>query len=381
MWTFTANTGDSVNLRLGTTSFYGLLQLFGPNGALLNTVINDTDELIAFTPTNSGTFTVLVSSSDYANDLTGTYVLHLAQLPEPFIVPTGDEGGPLTNGGNYAGTIDKGDMDMWTFTANTGDSVNLRLGTTSFYGLLQLFGPNGALLNTVINDTDELIAFTPTNSGTFTVLVSSSDYANFLTGTYVLHLLETPEPFIVPAGDAGGSATNGGSYTGAITLGDLDAWTFTACEGDLISLKLTTTDFYGRLQLYGAKGALLKTVQDSRVLNLVYAATNCGPFTVLVSSSDYANFLTGTYGLTASGLTDGLKLCRPLISGTRLTVNGVGGDPGAAFILYSTTNVAEPFGLWTPVLTNQFDPLGVLTYTNIYDPASKQSYFRFVETK
>ena len=108
IWTFTANTGDHVNLRLGTTSFYGLLQLFGPNGALLNTVINDTDELIAFTPTNSGTFTVLVSSSDYANDLTGTYVLHLAQLPEPFIVPTGDEGGPLTNGGNYAGTITRG---------------------------------------------------------------------------------------------------------------------------------------------------------------------------------------------------------------------------------------------------------------------------------
>ncbi len=48
--------------------------------------------LIAYTATNSGTFTVLVSS--WLPGGTGTYVLHLAQIPEPFIVPAGDEGGP-----------------------------------------------------------------------------------------------------------------------------------------------------------------------------------------------------------------------------------------------------------------------------------------------
>jgi hypothetical protein len=74
-----------------------------------------------------------------------------------------------------------------------------------------------------------------------------------------------------------------------------------------------------------------------------------------------------------------LRLCRPVISGTRLTVNGVAGNPGTNFILYSSTNVAKALGLWTPVLTNQFDKSGVLTYTNTYDPASKQLYFRFLE--
>src|SRR5438552_13971864 len=83
-YTFTANTGDSINLRLGTTNFSGELQLYGPNGALLETVgqypVND--DLIAYTATNTGTFTVLISRVEASH--TVTYALHLAQILEPF---------------------------------------------------------------------------------------------------------------------------------------------------------------------------------------------------------------------------------------------------------------------------------------------------------
>ena len=380
-YTLNANSGDSINLRLGTTNFYGRLQLYGPNGALLSTATDSTDDLIAYTATNSGTFTVLVSSSDYGGELAGTYALHLAQIPEAFIVPAGDEGGPMINGGNYPGTITLGDLDMWTFAANTGDSINLRLGTTSFYGKLQLYGPNGALLSTATDNTDDLIAYTATNSGTFTALVSSSDYGSLFTGTYVLSLAQMPEPFIVPPGDQGGGLNGSASYLGTINLGDQDIWAFTACKGEVINLALNTTNFYGKLQLYGSNGALLKTAQNGMALNIAYVATNCGTFTVLVSSSDYGSLYTGTYGLTAAGLSYELRLCRPVITGAQLTLNGVGGDSGATFILYSTTNVAKSFGLWTPVLTNQFDQYGVLTYTNVYNPALRQQYFRFIEMK
>src|SRR5437660_4664544 len=94
-YTFAANAGDNINLRLGTTNFSGKLQLYGPNTVLLATVgqypVND--DLIAYTATNSGTFTVLVSDA-YGSE-TGTYALHLAQIPEAFIVPAGDEGGAM----------------------------------------------------------------------------------------------------------------------------------------------------------------------------------------------------------------------------------------------------------------------------------------------
>jgi hypothetical protein len=85
----------------------------------------------------------------------------------------------------------------------------------------------------------------------------------------------------------------------------------------------------------------------------------------------------GTYGLTANGLSDELRLCAPVISGARLTANGVGGNWGTNCILYSTTNLAKSFSLWTPLLTNPFDQYGVFTYTNVYNPALPQQYFRF----
>jgi len=140
---------------------------------------------------------------------------------------------------------------------------------------------------------------------------------------------------------------------------------------------LNTTNFEGNLQLYGPNGALLKTAAgNSTVQVIAYAATNCGTFTVLVSS--YYAEGHGTYGLTANGLEDTMRVCFPVISGASLTVNGVGGPTNAGFVLYSATNIATPFGLWTAVFTNHFDQFGVFDYTNVYNPAPPQRYFRFV---
>ena len=50
-------------MRLGSSGFEGNLNLYGPNGALLKTAGgNSTDWALAYTATNSGTFTVLVGS-------------------------------------------------------------------------------------------------------------------------------------------------------------------------------------------------------------------------------------------------------------------------------------------------------------------------------
>jgi hypothetical protein len=63
---------------------------------------------------------------------------------------------------------------MYAFTACKGDVINLELKTTNFYGSLQLYGQNGAMLDAVggYPVTDDLMAYTATNCGTFTVLVS-----------------------------------------------------------------------------------------------------------------------------------------------------------------------------------------------------------------
>jgi hypothetical protein len=372
MWSFPANAGDSINLRVGTIGFDGYLRLYGPNGALLASADGATDDPISYTATNSGAFTALVSSW-FAGGI-GTYDLYLAQMPETFAVPPGDAGGQLTNGAKYAGTTSLGEMDMWSFPADAGDSINLRVGTTGFDGYLRLYGPNGALLASTGGATDDPISYTATNNGTFTALVSS--WFDGGVGTYDLYLAQMPEPFVVPPGSAGGPMTGTANYYGTLSLGDQDLWTFGACTGELIKLGLNTTNFDGYLQLYGPNGALLEKTGGGTTLNISYTATNCGDFTVLVSS--WFDGGAGTFGLTANGLISGLRGCAPVISGNSLTLNGVGGTSNALFILYSDTNMDKSAELWTPVLTNRFDRFGVLSYTNGYDPASARTFFRFV---
>ena len=80
----------------------------------------------------------------------------------------------LLNGTNAAGTLVVNTTNAYTFIANAGDNVVLRLGSSGFEGNLNLYGPNGALLKTAGgNSTDWALAYTATNSGTFGVLVSS----------------------------------------------------------------------------------------------------------------------------------------------------------------------------------------------------------------
>src|SRR5438445_11470624 len=106
-----------------------------------------TVEEFALTATNSGTFTVLVSDSqNFFYGGTGAYRLYFAQFPGAFVVPSGDEGGALTNGGNYDGTIQLGDLDLWSFKigrASCRERVEVSVISTNKYKKwLSNTGPN-----------------------------------------------------------------------------------------------------------------------------------------------------------------------------------------------------------------------------------------------
>jgi hypothetical protein len=369
-YTFTANVGDDVTVGLGTSNFMGYLEIDRPNGSVQTTGGTAFGGWYEFTATNSGTFTVLVSSSLLHG--TGPYVVRLAEVPESFVVPAGDEGGSLTNGENHFGTIDLGDIDMWTFSASKGDNIYLRLATTNFVGgspKFQVNGPDGKVIQTPNVQSDSWVQFTPTNSGTFTVTVKEAIVSTY--GTYVLRLAQSPEPFVVTAGDEGGVLSNNATHYGTIDRGDVDMWMLTAFKGSLINLQLKATNFTGYYELDGPDGSVLQSTTTS----ISYTATNSGIFTVLLRA-DFADG-SGTYGLTASGISSGLKISSPAISGTNFTFSGTGGTSNAVFVIYSATNIATPFGLWTPILTNHFDQFGVFISTNSYNPVL-QKFFRFV---
>ena len=58
--------------------------------------------------------------------------------------------GTLTNGARHVGEISPaGDVDSWTFSVNTGDSIMLRAGGTNMTPRIRLFGPDNMLVGEV----------------------------------------------------------------------------------------------------------------------------------------------------------------------------------------------------------------------------------------
>jgi hypothetical protein len=302
MWTFTGSVGDSIQLRMGGTNFSPQIDLYGLNGVLLTNAIpangNYRDALLTLNLTNSGTFTVVVSSYYLYGSGLGTiggYTLNLAQVPESFVVSPGEQGGPLTNGVRNVGQLGLGDLQMWTFTGNRGDSIQLRMGGTNFSPQIDLYGPNGVLLTNAIpangNYRDAWLALDLTNSGTFTVVVSSFYLWGSGLGTiggYTLNLAQIPGAFTVAPGDFGGVLTNGFLEAGTLGLGGLDMWSFSGNAGDNIELRMGTPTFSPRIDFYGPGGVLLT---NSFPPNGNYhdggfdlQLTNSGTFTAVVSS-------------------------------------------------------------------------------------------------
>jgi len=387
VWTFTATAGDSIVVRVGevfSTGFAPKLQLLSPSSTVLAVSTTTVSAEIAVKATNSGTFSVVVS--DNSGLLTNAYRLTLAKTGSPVLVSPGDEGGPLTNGVMHTGVIDVGDLDVWTVTATAGQSIVVRIGETNnvaFSPQLRLYDPSGALLDTSSTTVGAEVAVTATNSGTFLLVVGDFSGSWSGAGPYRLTLAKTGEPVVVSPGDEGGPMTGVGVYTGTIGTGDLDVWTFTACQGDAIILRMdevtSGSTLTPQLRLYGRDGTLLNTASGAASAQISRTAPAGGNYTVVAGDVSGSWSGSGGYTLTVNGLSSGLRLCAPTFSGTNVNLAGIGGMTNASFVLFTQTNVATLAAAWTPLLTNQFDQFGVFSRSNVSVKTEAQRYFRLLE--
>src|SRR5205814_601636 len=170
-----------------------------------------------------------------------------------------------------------------------------------------------------------------------------------------------------------------GVYNGTLGVRDLDLWSFTACLGDNLVLRMDEATNGSPLtpwiRLYGRDGTLLNTVAGAGTAQISRTAPASGNYTVVLGdfSGGYAG--SGGYTLTLNGPSGGLKVCVPRIAGTNFMLGGVGGTPSATFILSTATNLGPSPALWTPLVTNQFDAFGAFAYTNLFNRTELQRYF------
>jgi len=394
VWSFTANSGDNLVVEMGrsvsSSTLYPYLRLYGPNGSLLTSAPSDgTQAEVATRATNSGTFTVIADNNfGYVNGGSGTYQLTLGKTGSPIVVAPGDQGGPLTNGFTYAGSLAAGQLNVWSFTATSGDSLVLGMGrsvsSSTLYPYLRLYGPDGSLLTSMASaGTAAEVTTRATNSGSFTVIAdNNSGYFNGGNGAYQLTLGKTGSPIVVAPGDEGGSLNGSEIYAGALAVGELDVWQFTQCAGDEIALALTNAAPAGTLhpylRVYNPDGTLLASAASvGTVAQIAVGAVNTGTYVLIAANNDaYFNGGNGTFQLTVNDLSDGLKTCSPVISGTNLDISGVGGVPGTNAVLLTATNITTPAALWIPIRTNAFDQFGVFASTNGFNSSEAQRYFR-----
>ena len=302
-WTFTANQNDAIVLSIGEVfvgevdpGFNPWIRLQGPDSSLLGSQQGALSATLSVTAPLSGTYTVLVSSFT-VNSNPGNYLLRLVKSPGAIVVPDGDEGGPMTNGGNHAGIIPLGDLDAWTFTANKDDGIALSVGEVlvgevdpGFNPWIRLYGPNGDVLGSSQGALEGTIAVAAPLTGSYTVVISSFT-VNANPGSYSLRLAKLPGTIVVPDGDEGGPMTNGANHAGVIPVGDLDPWTFTATKNDAIVLNIgevfvgeVDPGFNPWIRLYGPNGALLSSVQGALAATTSVTAPLSGTYMVVVSS-------------------------------------------------------------------------------------------------
>lgn len=391
LWSFTANSGDNLIVRIGmltdTNIFYPGVRLFGPDGALLRASANDLAAEVSIRATNSGTFLVVAGDGNGGLYGSGDYRLTLAKTGDPVVVSSGDDGGPLTNGVTLTANLSTGDLDLWTFPANNGDNLIVRIGmitdTNTFWPAVRLFGPDGALLRSSANDLATEVSMRATNSGTFLVVAGDGNGSLSGSGDYRLTLARTRGSLETAPGDEGGWLEADVNPEGTITVGDLDVFAFTICKGEIIHLQLdelTDNDlFFPGLRLFGPEGTLIRSASGATAATINLITTNAGTFVIIAGDNNGGLYGSGTYRLTANGLSAGLKLCLPTFTGTNAHMAGIGGVSNATFILFTQTNAATPLASWTPILTNQFDQYGVFTRTNVSGRYEPERYFHLLQ--
>jgi hypothetical protein len=333
MWSFSANQGDTavvavaeIPVAQGTPDpgFVPWIRVYNSLGGLVafGSQAGPLAAQTEFTAALTGVYTVVVGTNDGGRDATGDYLLTLAKVPGPFNITIGDDGGPLANGANQPGRIEIGDLDMWSFSANQGDTVIVGIGEVpvgsstpdpGFFPWIRVYGPTGDLLP-FGSQAGDVAAQTEANApltGIYTVIVSSNDGGRDAAGDYLLRLVRVPAAFTVPANDQGGALSNGANHVGRIVVGDLDIWTFDASQGDTaivgigelpVGSGVPDPGFVPWIRVYDPLGDLVPFGSQSGALagQVEFDATLAGTYTVVVGTNDGGRDAEGDYVLTVA---------------------------------------------------------------------------------
>jgi len=184
-YTFSANTNDTVLIRMTKTSgtLWPGIRLFAPDGTELDQQCAPTTVEISYVLPSSGIYTILAYDC-FNGNYTGSYNIYLQRLNAP-----GDPT-PISSGQTLSASIDMAaEMDTYTFSANTNDTVLIRMTKTSgtLWPGIRLFAPDGTELDQQCAPTTVEISYVLPSTGIYTILACDC-WSGSNTGTYNIYL-------------------------------------------------------------------------------------------------------------------------------------------------------------------------------------------------
>jgi hypothetical protein len=310
VWTVDAIAGEAIVVRMGETvngaTLQPWLRIFSPAGVVLDQSFSTVGAEVAVSAPATGTYLVVAADASTAFAGSGSYRLTLAKTGSAVTVSAGDEGGPMTNGAVYTGTLDVGDLDVYTVTANAGDAITLRMAEdtpgVSVQPWLRIYTPAGVLADSSFSTIGAEVTITAPMGGTYLVVAGDGSTAFAGSGAYRLTLAKSGTPVTVPPGDTGGPLVNGLMHTGTIDVGDIDLWTVDAVAGDAIVVRMGETTPGSTLQpwlrIFSPAGALLDNSFSTVGAEVAVTAPVSGQYIVVAADGSTGFGGSGGYRLT-----------------------------------------------------------------------------------
>ncbi|MCG6157735.1 FG-GAP repeat domain-containing protein [Rubinisphaera margarita] len=291
VFTFEATMGENAFYQLaentGGSSFSPYVTVVGPNNEILyNTYYNESHQIQLLDLPATGTYTIIVA--EHGGDSVGEYI-HTFVQPKASQTLPGDEGA-LTSGVTRTNDLGVGDLDVFTFTGQSGDNVFFSLAEAedagSFTPYVTVVGPDNSILyNTYYNSSHQIQLLDLAVSGEYTIVVAEN--GGNTTGGYQHTFVQTPATHSLP--DDEGRLLSGETRTNTMIPGGLDVFTFEATAGDTIRYQLSeleATNFTPWVTIVSPSKAVLyntyyNTSHDIELTEL----TESGTYTIIVAEN------------------------------------------------------------------------------------------------
>jgi len=298
-------------------------------------------------------------------------------------------GGAVTLEGN--GFFNIGANTALQFTSGIGGTGALSMQTGT--GSLTLSGTNTYTGNTLIN-AGTLFLDDPASLNSSPTINIGSGATIDVTGRNDQTLTVIGGQSLIGSGTLNGSLTNLPASTLALgTPTSVGAFTvnYNANLNGTTTMKLVATNLTSDLLTVGGNLNYGGTLVVTNVAGTLVAGENFQIFNPLGGSSgNFASIVLpplnspflawDTTNLLSSGTlsvvsTEGFVITDFTLSGTNLTIQGIGGTANGSYTLLTSTNVALPLVQWTPLVSNTFDGNGNFNFTTNIDNSLPQQFY------